>query len=219
MEAGVLKKLNLFFSKSKLYTFKKGDIITRGHDPIFAIYYIKKGYVRQFVYSENGDDITISIFRPHSFFPIAAVIGNVPNSFNFQAMTPIEAYRKNPDEVLAFLKKESDVLYNLTKRLALGLLGLALRMGISPFDSAYKKLSMALIYFAKQFGDEEEDEKGKTKIAIKIPLTHCEIAGWIGVARETASRQFEKLSKKGIITYSHTKITINDLAALEKESE
>lgn len=218
MERTVATKLNKFFGISVPTRFKKGDMIIRAQDPLFSIFYIKEGYVRQFVYSENGDDVTINIFKPKSFFPIVSALAGAQNSFNFQAMTEVVAYRKSPDEVIKFLKKEHDVLFDLTKRLSSGLLGLALRIGASPFEPAYKKLSLILLYFAKHFGEQHPD-KTDGKIIIKIPLTHGEVGGWIGVARETASRQFEKLSKKGVITYTHTKITVNDITALEKETK
>lgn len=220
MQPLITKKLDNFFSSSRLHSYGKKEFIIRSQDPIFAIHYIKKGFVRQFIYSENGDDITINIFKPHSFFPIAPFIAQVDNSFNFQAITPVECYRKSPGEVMEFLKSEPDVLMDLARRLSLGLIELATRVSVNPFGSAYKKLCIVLSYFASQFGEKKFGKRSeKAKIKIIIPLTHSEVAGWIGAARETTSRQFGKLSKKGVITYSHTRIVVNDLSALERETK
>ena len=82
------------------------------------------------------------------------------------------------------------------------------------FDTAYRKVESLLLYFAKKFGE----KKGKDTI-IDYPLTHREIASWIGSARETVSLEIEKLKKNGIITVTKRTILIKDMKKLEKEAQ
>jgi len=81
------------------------------------------------------------------------------------------------------------------------------------FESAYRKTILLLLYYAKNFSDSE------TKGKLSIPLTHKEIASWIGTTRETASLQIEMLKRKKLITYNRRFIVIPDIDVLEKETE
>ena len=56
-------------------------------------------------------------------------------------------------------------------------------------------------------------------ILIDFPLTHYGIASWTELQRETASRQLEKLSGKGIISYEHhfVSVFLDKLRSEEKE--
>ena len=50
-----------------------------------------------------------------------------------------------------------------------------------------------------------------------IPLTHKEIAAWIGTTRETASLQIETLKKKNLIQYNRRYIIVPDISRLSRE--
>jgi len=79
-------------------------------------------------------------------------------------------------------------------------------------DDAYTKTILLLLYYAENFG--ETTQEG---IALSIPLTHREIASWIGTTRETASLQVENLVKKGLLMTKGRVLIIKDPAELKKE--
>lgn len=210
----VRKKLDRFFSQSKPFYYKKGDILVRAGDPIFGIFFLKKGYVRQYVVSEKGDELTIHIYKPVCFFPIMLVFYGQQNLYYFEAMGDIEVWRAKPEKVVEFLKDEPDVLLDLTRRFAAGLVGLSTRIENLMFKDTYSRVASLLTYFAKRFGRRE----GKV-IIIKLPLTHKDLAAWVGAPRENVSRQIEKLKKKAlIITFDNHVIAVNDIRKLEEES-
>ena len=99
----------------------------------------------------------------------------------------------------------------MLERMLRGLNGLMKRMEFLVFDSAYKKTILLLLYYVKNFSDD------KVKGKLLIPLTHREIAAWIGTTRETASLQIETLKKKNLIEYHRRYILIPNVETLEKE--
>lgn len=212
MDTNVQKKLEEFFSQFRPLHYKKGDIIVRPEDPIFGIYLLKKGFVKQYIVSEDGDEVTIHIFRPISFFPMMLAIGNVENNYFFEAVDTVEVWRAPTDKALDFVKDEPEILFDLASRFAAGLNGLSKRIEVLMFENAYRRITSLLLYLAKRFGQEE-----KNNIIISLPLTHKDIAAWVNLTRETTSRQLEKLSKKGIITYRNHLIAIKNLKELEKQ--
>lgn len=208
----VSQKLDRFFSQSKPLYYKKGDILIRADDPIFGVFLLKKGLVRQYVISEKGDDLTIHIYKPVCFFPIMLVFYSVANPYYFEALDNIEVWRMPPEKVIAFLKTEPDVLMDLTRRFAAGIVGLSTRIENLMFKDTYCRTASLLVYFAKRFGRHED-----STIKIRLPLTHKDLAAWVGAPRENVTRQIEKLKKKGLITFDNHVVGVKDIRKLEEE--
>lgn len=211
MNQAVQRKLENFFSKYKSLSLKKGEILVRAEDPVFGVYLLKKGYIRQYVVSEDGDEIIINIFRPVSFIPMMLIIGETENKYFFEAATPIEVWRAPVDKTLEFVKNDPVILYDLAKRFAQGLNGISQRLEDLMFENAEKRVGSLLSYLLSRFG-----EKDGPDIVINLPLTHKDIAAWVNLTRETTSRQIEKLINKGIISHKNHLIIIHQPKKLKK---
>lgn len=213
MDTELNAKVEKFFSRYKLMHFEKHDIILRPSEPPPGIMYLKKGLVRQYVLSKRGDVLVVHIFRPGSFFLMMWAINNTQNTYYYDAITPVELWRAPLKEVNKFIKNDPELLYDLTHRILKGLEGILKRLEYLTFDSAFIKVSSLLSYFARNFG-----RKVKNGVIIEYPLTHREIAAWIGTARETVSLQIEDLIHKGLLTHKGRSIIVKDMKKLEKEA-
>lgn len=212
MDTSISDILDDFFGKFTRLKYKKGDIILRSEDTPQGVFYLKKGYVRKYMISETGAMLVLHIFKPNSFFPMTWVLNDTPNIYNFEAMTPVEIMRAPRETVREFLEAHPTVVYNLASRLLLGISGMMKRMEYLVMDSALKKTILLFIYLGQNIG-----EKEGTSIVIPVPVTHREIAAWIGTTRETASLQVEALKKRGLISYRRRQVVIPSMKVLEKE--
>ena len=210
MDKTVQKKVTAFFSKFTPISFRKNGVFYQPDDLISEIFLIKEGLVKQSIISENGEELTINVFRPNSFFPIVLVLANQPNKYFFQAETDVLAFRAPVKEVSEFLQLNSDVLLDLTKRFSAAILGLSARLEELSFHQASNRISSLILYLADRFGEAKD-----SKTVIKLPLTHQDLASWTSLTRETISRQLEQLSKKGLISYNRHSITILDKDKLQ----
>jgi len=154
----------------------------------------------------------VHVFKPGSFFPLMWIINNTTNMFHYDVMTAAHIIRAPKEEFVVFLKSNPDVLYHAMQRVTAGLSGFVTRVGQLVFDNAYTKTILLLLYYADNFGENVDEG-----ILIRLPLTHREIASWIGTTRETASLQVELLQERGIITKKGRLLIICNLAALQKE--
>ncbi len=207
-----VKNIDLFFSKYQPMAYKKGELILRAEDVPFGVYFLKSGFVRQYLLSPSGETFIVHIYKPGSFFPLTWILNDTPNVYHFEAMSPVVVVRAPKDVFLEFLKHHADVLFYATQRLALGLSGFVSRVAQLILDDAYTKTILLLLYYAENFG-----EKSKEGIMLTIPLTHREIASWIGTTRETASLQVETLVKKGLIMTKGRLLIVRDVSMLQKE--
>lgn len=210
MDEEVIKKLNIFFNQYQVLKFKKGKTLYRPDDQILNIYLLKNGLIRQYIISEDGIESTINLFRPISFLPVMLVLSSQPNKYFFEAQTDVEVLEAPAEKVLEFLQKEPVVLFDLTRRFAAAIGGLATRVEELSFNKAINRLTSLLLFLADRFGQADGN-----KIIINLPLTHQDLASWASVSRETASRQLENLRKKGLIDYNKKIITILDKTRLQ----
>lgn len=208
-----VEKLEKFFSQFKTIHYKKGEVIIRPGDIPPGVYLLKKGYVKLYSISSQGEELTLIIFKADDFFPITWAINGTPNTQYLEAMTAIEAWRAPKLEFLEFLKNNSDSFFELTSRMLVRLRGLMQRMEYLAFGNAYEKVASILLICAERFGEQEGGN-----IVIKVPLTHKDIAALLGITRETASIEIKKLERKGLIAYHGRSVVVEDKKGLEQES-
>ncbi|KKQ52679.1 hypothetical protein A2865_00220 [Candidatus Woesebacteria bacterium RIFCSPHIGHO2_01_FULL_39_17] len=213
MENYVPGKLRSFFSKYKTISYKKNQTILRPEDKPQGVYYIKEGFVKLNTIFENGRELTLNIFKPGTYFPMMWVIAGIPNSYFFQAQTDTIIHRAPKSVVLTYLKENPDVLFELTRRILVGLDGVLANIEYMLCGNAHKRVIGAIYLSAKRFGERVQDGK----IAINLPLTHQDIANIAGISRETASLALMKLVNKKIISCEHHTFIINSMKKLEKE--
>lgn len=211
MEASVKKKLDDFFKAYKNQKYRKGEILVRADDDPTGIFYLIDGVVRRYSISSAGEELTINIFKPISFFPMSWAINNTSSAHYFEAMTSVEVFRAPKEEVLKFIKENNDVMFDLISRIYHGLEGYMMRMEYLMAGNAKARLITELLIYARRFGK----LKGG-KIIIDLKVTEKDLASQSGMTRETVSREIQKLKKMGAIDFKSNQITINDLAKLEQ---
>jgi len=178
-----------------------------------GIYFLKSGHIRQYDISrKTGNELTVHIFNPGSFFPLTWGLNSIPNRYFFQAMGKVEMYVVPREDILTFLQDNPDVLLSLTQRLLSGLDGMILRLQNQVFGDSYTRTISELLYLARHFGRKE----GKC-IVIEQAFTHQNVADLTGAVRETVSVAMKKLQTRDLIRYDGLSIIINDTKRLEAE--
>lgn len=210
MDIAVEQKLNTFFSKFPVTSYKKGQIIIQANAEPSGIFYVESGIVRRYWISENGEEITLNLYKPHTFLPMSWAIGNVKNIHFYEAMKDVAARKAPKDAVLAFLKEEPDVVYDLLKRIYIGLEGLWMHIESLTTGNSYAKLTASLVILAKRFGKQTTDG-----IVVDLKMSESDLANYAGMSRETASRELQKLKKEKLVDFEKGTLIVHSLDKLE----
>ncbi len=189
------EKLISFFLKHKKISYKKGRYIINSQDAPQGVYYVSKGFVKDYTVSKNGKSITLILFKEGDVFPYNWVFNDIPNFHVFEAYTDCIILRSPKDQFIEFLQKNPEVFLLVTQRILLRLRGILQRLEDLAFGSAYERVSSVFAILAERFG-----EKKDNGILITIPLSHREIAELVGLTRETASIEVKKLENEKIIS-------------------
>lgn len=214
-QPAIIEKLENFYSQfGKKRLYRKKEVIVRGDDNPPGVFYLKSGYARFYTVSPAGQELTLNVLKPGCYFSMMWAIGGAQNTRFFEALTDIELWRAPKDELLKFLQKEPDVLYELTRRILIGLDGFLGIVESLLFGNAYNKVATVLIVTAKRFGR----RKSTGEIVIELPLTHQFISSLACLTRETTSVVMKEFETGGLINNKKPYLIINNLRKLEKET-
>lgn len=204
-------KVEQFFSRYTSRRAEAGEILIQAGEEPQGIFYITEGRVRQYDISDHGNELVLNTFKTGAFFPIAWAVNRMPNTYFYEALTPI-VFRVAPvDEVLAFLKENPDVLLDLLARVYRGADGMLRRMALMVGGGARQRSLFELYIACQRFGTKQEDG------SIRLPMHEAELARSAGLSRETLSRELQPLKKLGVVHISRKDILLTDLHALERE--
>jgi CRP-like cAMP-binding protein len=211
MDRNAVNKLKLFFHSYKLQRFKKGDTIIRDGDPFNRIYYLKSGFVRLYILSRSGRELSLFIYSPGTYFPTLMGVAKWDSAYYFETKTEVSAYVAPAADFTGFLQKSPDVLFDLTIRTGTMLQRFLHQMEIVCSEVPYIRTVNVLSYLYDLYKD------ALHKANPVIPVSHQELSTWTHTTRETVSRQVEKLVRKKIIRCTKGKLKILNIEKLRKE--
>src|SRR5581483_6696848 len=146
--------------------YLSGDFLIRAEEAPPGIFYLKSGQARQFFLTSSGEEVVVNIFKSPSFLPMSWAINKTPNDYYFQVAAPSKIHLAPVEEVLAFVRANPDVLFDLMA------------------GSAQTRLLTELSIAGQRFGKVNR-RSGK----VSIFLTERDLAAQTGLSRETVSRE------------------------------
>lgn len=210
MDAPILAKLDKFFSRYPLRKYDQDQLIVHAGDEPPGVMYLLSGQVRQYDISASGEEVVVNVFKPPSYFFMSWAINRTTNQYFYNAFRDSEVRVAPPDEIIAFLKTNPEVVFDLLSRLYSGLEGMQRRMAHLMGGNAFNRVLFELIIEFQRFGQKKED--GSTQIDLHV----SEIAKRAGLTRETASRELKKLTAKKLIKVNRSGLVVEDVAVLIK---
>jgi CRP/FNR family transcriptional regulator len=209
MNTTIKETVKLFFDAYPSRQFSKGEIVLRPEDELKDIIYLEDGQIIAYDISVGGNDIVVNAFKPGSFFPLSQAINNTPNKYFYEAVNPVTARIAPSKDVVAFLKKNPDVTFDLLSRVYRGTDGLLRRTAHLMGGSAKSRLIFELLNASARFGVPGNDA------STFIPLTESDLAKRSGLSRETVSRTIRTLKTAGLVQLQARGVVILNHADLE----
>jgi CRP-like cAMP-binding protein len=208
MEFEVGQKIVSFFERHPLQRYKKGQILIHAGDEPTHIFYLVSGKVKQYDISYRGDEVILNVFKPPAFFPMSYAVNKTSNDYFYEAEADLELHKAPIGDVLEFIKANQDVLYDLLSRVYRGTDGLLRKISRLMASPAKSRVLYELIIECRRFGNRRDG-------GYEVGLNESDIGARAGLARETVSREMQKLKSNGLIILQHKQIFIPDLEKLE----
>lgn len=198
------------YIKYRRLSYNKRDILIRGDDDPVGVLILKEGVVKMCYVNKEGVEITLNLFKPGAAFPMSWAIGGIENNYNYQALTAVKVLKVGKDEFVDLMQKNPELLFELTKKILIGLDGLVFNIRHLVGGTSVSKVATILYMLSLRFGKKQGDYT-----EIDLPVSHQDIANYAGLARETVTILINKFLKEGILTQIKRKIVVVDMDKLK----
>ncbi len=173
-----------------------------------GVFVLCAGEVKLSISSGAGKTLILRVAKAGEVLGLMATMGAMPYEVTAETLHPCKVAFIHRDDFVKFVAKYPEVYQNAVKQLS-SLYSSAcdqLRtVGLSA--SAPEKLARLLLGWAA--------ESKNTKSSIKLPLTHQEIAEFIGTTRETVTRTLSEFKNRQLVTLEGSTLMISNRSALE----
>jgi CRP-like cAMP-binding protein len=206
-QSDILRRL---FTKGQPITAARGEIIL-GHTTVpDGVYFIISGYVKVYSISNQGDEYIHIIYGPGEIFPMMWAYLNVqPESMFYEALVTTVVWKISRDWFEEFIKTRLDISYAMSMQLAQQYRVYNDRVDNLEYKKASERVAYRVLFLGSRFGT-----KTPRGVLIDLPITHEVFANTINLARESVSRELEKLEKQSIIEFRDHHILIMNVESL-----
>jgi CRP/FNR family transcriptional regulator len=191
-------------------TYPKGALLFVERQEARGIHVLCEGEVKLSISSAEGKTLIMRIARAGELLGLMASMAGLPYEVTAETMHPCQVAFVRKDDFLRFLAKHPDASPNVVKQMASQYRGACQQLhtiGLSA--SAQEKLARLLLTWSEGIQQTKEGTR------IKLPLTHEEIAEFIGTTRETVTRTLSDFKERHLVTIQGSTLMIPNRAALE----
>jgi CRP/FNR family transcriptional regulator, cyclic AMP receptor protein len=192
-------------------SFPVGAIVFMEGEPTRGVFIVLQGRLKLLTTNSDGKSLIFKIAKPGDIIGANAAISGLPLEITAEALQPLELAYIGREEFVKFIKEHGDACLQVAQHLGRdchSAYEVIRSIGLS--HSVEEKLARFLV----EWSSGTPGMNGVTRV--KLSLTHEEIAQVIGCSRESVSRTFSDLKKKGLVEVKGATLTIKDKESLER---
>jgi CRP/FNR family transcriptional regulator, cyclic AMP receptor protein len=191
-------------------TYPKGALLFVEKQDARGVYVLCEGEVKLSISSPEGKTLIMRIARPGELLGLIAAMSGKPYEVTAETIHPCQVAFVRREDFQRFLAKYPEASQHVMGQLSsqyeqaceqLRTVGLS--------ASAQEKLARLLLTWSEGMQPTKEGTR------IKLPLTHEEIAEFIGTTRETVTRTLSEFKGRRLVAIQGSTLMIPNRAALE----
>src|SRR5580692_4336121 len=207
LPAGAVKDFDAIKSTA---TYPKGALLFVEKQESRGVYVLCQGEVKLSISSAEGKTLILRIARAGELLGLMAAMATLPYEVTAETIHPCQVAFVRREDFLRFVANHPEASQNVVKQMSSQYRGACEQLhtiGLSA--SAQEKLARLLLAWS------EGMQQTKDGTRIKLPLTHEEIAEFIGTTRETVTRTLSDFKERHLVAIQGSTLMIPNRAALE----
>lgn len=188
--------------------YEKNTIIYNQGETANAFFYLKKGYVRVFMTSENGMEKTLSTLKKGNILGEAAFFDGHPRVSSAITLTRSEIIVLHQDKLKEVIRTNPEIAMELLRMQAQTIRMLSMQVDSITFLQAKNRVAQFLL----------QSMIWRNGVGIVL-TTHEDIASVVGTSRVTVSKIINAFAEKGLLQTGYRKITILSDEKLREETK
>ena len=190
--------------------FRSKEHILREGNENSNLFLIESGVVRVDSYNNNNKRQTLSFLKEGDFFGEMAVFTDEKISANVVSVVNSKIYTLKKEDLYELMKALPQLSQNIIFYLANRVKSADKLIYDYAFKMLESRVASKLIGLMNMFRGKDQETS-----FINLPITHQDLADYVGTSRETVTKILAKFKEKGLIEVQTKRITILDEERLE----
>lgn len=177
-----------------LRSFRQGQLIFQRGDPGDGLYAVVSGRVRVFIEDGDGNEAVVAIRGPGDVLGEMSLLDGMPRSASASAQEAVKAVRITPQRFESWLMEHPRAAYALLQELARRVRQATEQLAeLSLLDVETRVARRLWQIFVEAFATPEPSPGSSLRV------NQSELAGILGVTRESVNKHLGRLKSRGII--------------------
>jgi CRP-like cAMP-binding protein len=190
-----------------------GRVLFRQGDSSQAVYACVEGRINLSLTSPSGRELMIATVSAGSAFGELAALDGAARSATATAAAATVVAQLPGDALLAGVSRDPELALGVLQLMADHMRRTTERMAARSTESTTGRVAHLLVELAARFGRYDAEAR-----PVALPITHDELAMWVGSTREAASRSLAQLRATGTVHSGRGTITVVDVSALQEHA-
>lgn len=207
LQAGALKDFDAIRSSS---VYPEGAVLFMEKQDSRGVFVLCEGQVKLSISSSEGKTLILRIAKPGEILGLMAVLSGKPYEVSAETLRPSHIAFVRRDDFVRFVTQHPEASAGIVRQLSSNYHGACEQLrSVGLSLSAHEKL--AKLFLDWSAGSEQTTLGSR----ITMPLTHEEIAEFIGSTRETVTRTLSDFRNRNLVTLKGSTLMISNRAGLE----
>ena len=201
-------EMDALAAAAPMKTYGAGALIYTPHQPLEALFILKRGRIRIFRVSPDGRALTTAIINPGTIFGEMVIVGQQMHDSFAEALDDVVICVMTKIDVQRLLLSDPRIAARISETLGRRLAQLEQRLSDAVFKSVPERIAGALSVTAAP-----RHVLGLGRV-LQVQLTHEQLAALAGTSRETTTKVLGEFAEQGVISLGRGRITILDAKRL-----
>ena len=198
-----------FNSMRSSATYPAGAVLFLEKQDPRGVFVVCGGLIKLSISSSGGKTLILRIAKPGEILGLMATLSGTLYEVTAETLHPCQVAFLRREDFLHFIAKHPEAYQGVVRQFSSLYSGACEQLrtvGLSA--SAPEKLARLLLEWSA------ESKDGEPTTQIKMPLTHEEIAAFIGTTRETVTRTLSEFKTRHLVALQGSTLSISDRPAL-----
>ena len=193
--------------------FKRRSLIYSSTEPGQSVMVLASGRVKIKAITLEGKETILAFIEEGEIFGELALLDSQPRGEFAEAVEDSQVLVIPREELLWLMEQRPDVSLSVTKLIGLRRRRIENRLRNILFLPSRERMIRLLLELVESHG-----ERRGNACAIRLPLSHQDLASLIGITREMVTRVLGQLQAEGLVEVRRRRITIKDYKRLATNS-
>jgi CRP-like cAMP-binding protein len=204
-----VEELELLESRCRARSFPRGSVIYAPQDAADGVLLLAAGRAKVYTITDEGKQAILAFIEPGEIFGELAVVDQEGREDYAEALENAAVVLIPKQAILDLMDTRPQVSLAITKLMGLRRRRLERRLKSLMFRSTRDRLIHALLELAEEYGDITEEG-----IALRIRLSHQDLANLIGSTRESVTLTLGELLLEKYLRVGRRRILLTDAKRL-----